>query len=199
MKNGLVCALAVMIIVGCKESNEPNAAVVEQPSVISHIEKTPELVAELKAQETIDDQFRLLYERFETMLDRSDSLTGTDVNKDGIRDDIEAFIDALEVTEPVRKSLKQEARQAQESLYHDWSEKNNANIKKALAISHKYNKILACKKFVGIDVDDNINTGRTVDVLTYNTKARTMTYLAYNHLLDGSVSTSLKAEAQYCE
>ncbi|MGF1837873.1 chromosome partitioning protein ParA [Vibrio atlanticus] len=199
MKNGLVCALAVMIIVGCKESNEPKATAVEQLSVISHIDKTPELVAELKAQPTIDGQFRLLYERFEPMLDRSDFLTGTDENNDGIRDDIEAFIDALEVTEPVRKALKQEARQAQESLYHDWSEKNNANIKKALAISHKYNKILACKKFVGIDVDDNINTGRTVDVLTYNTKARTMTYLAYNHLLDGSVSTSLKVEAKYCE
>ena len=199
MKNGLVYTLVMMLIVGCKESNEPNAAVVEQPSAISHIEKTPELVAELKAQETIDDQFRLLYERFEPMLDRSDSLTGTDVNKDGIRDDIEAFIDALEVTEPVRKALKQNAHYAQESLHHDWSAKNSANIKKALAISHKHNKVLACKKFVGIDVDDNINTGNTIRALTNNTKARTMTYLAYNHLLDGSVSTSLKAEAQYCE
>ncbi|WP_122082509.1 chromosome partitioning protein ParA [Vibrio coralliirubri] len=199
MKNGLVYTLAMMLIVGCKESNEPNATAVEQPSVISHIDKTPELVAELKAQETIDDQLRLLYERFEPMLDRSDSLTGTDVNKDGIRDDIEAFIDALEVTEPVRKALKQNAHYAQESLYHDWSEKNNSNIKKALAISHKYEKVLACKRFIGIDVDDNINTGRTIRALTYNTKARTMTYLAYNHLQDGSVSSSLKAEAKYCE
>ena len=199
MKNGLVCTLAVMLIMGCKGSNEPNVTAVKQPSVISQIEKTPELIAELKAQPTIDDQLRLLYERFESMLDRSDSLTGNDANKDGIRDDIEAFIDALEVTEPVRKALKQNAHYAQESLHHDWSAKNNANIKKALAISHKHNKVLACKKFVGIDVDDNINTGNTIRALTNNTKARTMTYLAYNHLLDGSVSTSLKAEAQYCE
>ncbi|ARP38397.1 chromosome partitioning protein ParA [Vibrio syngnathi] len=199
MKNGLVYTLAVMLIVGCKESNEPNAAVVEQPSVISHIEKTPELVAELKAQETIDDQLRLLYERFEPMLDRSDSLTGTDANNDGIRDDIEAFIDALEVTEPVRKALKQEARQAQESLYHDWNAKTDANIRKALDISYKYDKVLACKEFVGIPVRDITNTGRTVDALTYNTKARTMTYLAYNHLLNGSVSTLLAAEAKFCE
>ncbi|WP_286298053.1 chromosome partitioning protein ParA [Vibrio apostichopi] len=199
MKNGLVCTLAVMLIVGCKESNEPNETAVEQLSVISHIEKTPELVAELKAQETIDDQFRLLYERFEPMLDRSDSLTGTDVNKDGIRDDIEAFIDALEVTEPVRKALKQNAHYAQESLYHDWSVKSNANIKKALAISHKHNKVLACKEFVGIPVRDITNTGQTIRALTNNTKARTMTYLAYNHLLDGSVSTLLPAEAKYCE
>ncbi|CAH7209524.1 Chromosome partitioning protein ParA [Vibrio chagasii] len=199
MKNGLVCTLAVMLIVGCKESNEPNAAVVEQPSVISHIEKTPELVAELKAQETIDDQLRLLYERFEPMLDRSDSLTGTDANNDGIRDDIEAFIDALEVPEPVRKALKQNAHYTQENLYHDFSQNTDANIKKALDISSQYDKVLACEEFVGIDIDDGINTSNTITALTYNTKARTMAYLAYNHLQDGSVSTLLPAEAKYCE
>ncbi|MCG9562927.1 chromosome partitioning protein ParA [Vibrio chagasii] len=199
MKNGLVCTLAVMLIVGCKESNEPNETAVEQPSVISHIEKTPELVAELKAQETIDAQLRLLYERFEPMLDRSDSLTGTDVNKDGIRDDIEAFIDALEVPEPVRKALKQNARYSQENLYHDFSKKTKANIDKAMAMGNRYNKVIACKKFVGIPVRDRTNTGRTIRALTYNTKARTMAYLAYNHLQDGSVSSSLKAEAMYCE
>ncbi|MGF1837872.1 chromosome partitioning protein ParA [Vibrio atlanticus] len=199
MKNGLVCTLAVVLIAGCKESNEPNVTVVEQPSVISHIEKTPELIAELKAQPTIDDQLRLLYERFEPMLDRSDSLTGTDANNDGIRDDIEAFIDALEVTEPVRKALKQNARYTQENLYHDFSQKTHANIKKALEISYKYDEVLACEEFVGIDIDDGINTSNTITSLTYNTKARTMAYLAYNHLQDGSVSTSLKAEEKYCE
>lgn len=196
MKNWLVCTLSVILTVGCNESNESTA---EQLIVISNIEKTPELVAELKAQETIDGQLRLLYDRFEPLLDRSESLTGTDANKDGIRDDIEAFIDALEVTEPVRKALKQEARQAQESLYHDWSEKTDANIRRALRIADKYNKVLACKEFVGIGIDDSISTANTIDALTYNTKARTMTYLTYNHLLDGSVSTLLQAEAQYCE
>ncbi|CAH7001497.1 Chromosome partitioning protein ParA [Vibrio chagasii] len=199
MKNGLVCTLAVMLIVGCKESNEPNETAVEQPSAISHIEKTPELVAELKVQETIDDQLRLLYERFEPMLDRSDSLTGTDVNKDGIRDDIEAFIDALEVTEPARKALKQNARYSQENLYHDFSKKTKTNIDKAMAMGNRYNKVIACKKFVGIPVRDRTNTGKTIRALTYNTKARTMAYLAYSHLQDGAISASLKAEAKYCE
>ncbi|MEZ8099359.1 chromosome partitioning protein ParA [Vibrio bivalvicida] len=199
MKNWLVGTLSVILVLGCKESNESTESNVEQPIVISNIEKTPELIAELKAQETIDGQLRLLYDRFEPLLDRSESLTGTDVNNDGIRDDIEAFIDALEVTEPIRKALKQEARQAQESLYHDWSEKTNTNIRKALDIADKYGKVLACKEFVGIPVRDRTNTGRTVDALTYNTKARTMTYLAYNHLLDGSVSTLLEPEAHYCE
>lgn len=199
MKNLLVCTLSVMLIVGCKGSNKAIENGVEQPIVISNIEKTPELTAELKAQETIDDQFRLLYERFEPMLDRSDSLTGTDANNDGIRDDIEAFIDALEVTEPVRKALKQNARYTQENLYHDFSQKTHANIKKALEISYKYDEVLACKEFVGIAVRDITNTGQIIRALTYNTKARTMAYVAYNHLQDGSVSTSLKAEEKYCE
>ncbi|MFA0674121.1 chromosome partitioning protein ParA, partial [Vibrio sp. 10N.222.51.A6] len=118
---------------------------------------------------------------------------------DGIRDDIEAFIDALEVTEPVRKALKQNARYTQENLYHDFSQKTHANIKKSLEISYKYDEVLACEEFVGIDIDDGINTSNTITSLTYNTKARTMAYLAYNHLQDGSVSTSLKAEEKYCE
>ncbi|TOL49087.1 chromosome partitioning protein ParA, partial [Vibrio parahaemolyticus] len=52
---------------------------------------------------------------------------------------------------------------------------------------------------VGIPVDDSIDTSKTIRALTYNTKARTIAYLAYNHLQDGSVSTSLSAEKQYCE
>ncbi|CAH7472734.1 Chromosome partitioning protein ParA [Vibrio chagasii] len=199
MKNWLVGTLSVILIVACKESNESTENNVGQPIVISNIEKTPELIAELKAQDTIDGQLRLLYDRFELLLDRSDSLTGTDENNDGIRDDIEAFIDALEVPEPVRKALKQNAHYTQENLYHDFSQKTDANIKKALDISSQYDKVLACEEFVGIDIDDGINTSNTITSLTYNTKARTMAYLAYNHLQDGSVSTLLPAEAKYCE
>lgn len=77
------------------------------------LKKTPEIAKELKAQPTIDDQFALLYRTFDYTLDRSDSLTGRDENKDGIRDDIEAFINALEVSEPVRDALKQNARYSQ--------------------------------------------------------------------------------------
>ncbi|MDW1892442.1 chromosome partitioning protein ParA, partial [Vibrio sp. Vb1574] len=161
--------------------------------------KTPEIAKELKAQPTIDDQFALLYRKFDYTLDRSDSLTGRDENKDGIRDDIEAFINALEVSEPVRDALKQNARYSQKNLYYDWSEKTEANIYKAMKIGFEYEKVIACKDFVGIPVDDSIDTSKTIRALTYNTKARTIAYLAYNHLQDGSVSTSLPAEEQYCE
>lgn len=112
---------------------------------------------------------------------------------DGIRDDIEAFINALEVSEPVRSALKQNARYSQKNLYHDWSEKTEANIDKAMAIGKEYLKVIAYENFVGIPVDDSINTSKTITALTYNTKVRTMASLAYNHLQDVAVSTSLPA------
>ncbi|MGR5299294.1 chromosome partitioning protein ParA [Vibrio mediterranei] len=169
-------------------------------NLIHPIEKTPELVQALKAQPTIDGQLRLLYDRYEPMLDRSDSLTGPDENQDGIRDDIEAFINALEVTDPVRNVIKQSARDRQKNLYYDdWSNNSDDNITKAWRMGDEYEKILACYQFVGVDIDDIINTEDTLTALTYNTKARTMNYIAYNHLQDGSYSVSLPAEAQYCE
>ncbi|EKO3816423.1 chromosome partitioning protein ParA [Vibrio harveyi] len=190
--------LALLVLSGCNQQNttasEPNHNHQHQS-----FKKTPKLVEELKAQPTIDDQFALLYRKFDYTLDRSDSLTGRDENKDGIRDDIEAFINALEVSEPVRNALKQDARQTQKNLYYDWSEKTEANIDKAMAIGDEYDKVIACKDFVGIPVDDSIDTSKTITALTYNTKARTMAYLAYNHLQDGAVSTSLPAEEKYCE
>lgn len=187
-----------LLLVGC-DDDDINANNNTDDDVQSVIEKTPELIGLLQSQETINDQFGVLYEQFEPLLDRSDSLTGVDVNNDGIRDDIEAFIEALEVEEPVRNALKQNARYTQENLYYDFTEKTDANINKAMTMGAKYVKVIACKDFVSIPVRDATNTGRTIRALTYNTKARTMAYLAYNHLQNGSVSTLLSAEAQYCE
>ncbi|MGD8110626.1 chromosome partitioning protein ParA [Vibrio sp. TRT 17S01] len=194
----MLCVVALLVaMIGCKDSSSDETAAVLIP--IEGIEKTPELVEKLRAQPTIDDQFGVLYDQFEHMLDRSDSLTGPDTNNDGIRDDIEFFINALEVTEPVRNALKQDARQTQENLYYDFTEKTPENRRKAQSIGDKYLKVIACMEFVGVPVDDIINIGQTLTALTYNTKARTLAYIAYNHLQDGSVSTLLKAEAQHCE
>ncbi|POC09984.1 chromosome partitioning protein ParA, partial [Vibrio vulnificus] len=163
------------------------------------IEKTDELIATLKSQKTINDQLMVIYERYEPLLDRSDSLTGPDNNQDGIRDDIEAFIDVLEVTEPVRKALKQDARSAQENISHDFSDKTESSVSKATEISKKFDRALACYEFVGVEVDDIINSSRLLMSLTYNTKKRTLAFLSYNRLLNGSTSVMLAPEATYCE
>lgn len=111
-----LCLIFILILAGCKTSSEDKTSSPPPiPVAPVVIEKTPELIQELNAQPTIDDQFGVIYENFEHRLDRSESLTGRDGNNNGIRDDIEAFIDALEITEPVRNVLKQNAHYQQET------------------------------------------------------------------------------------
>ncbi|EHI9271936.1 chromosome partitioning protein ParA [Vibrio vulnificus] len=201
MTRTLMTMLVVASVAGCNSSSDSRST---SPSPASatpsiQIEKTDELIATLKSQKTINDQLMVIYERYEPLLDRSDSLTGPDTNQDGIRDDIEAFIDALEVTEPVRKALKQDARSAQENISHDFSDKTESSVSKATEISKKFDRALACYEFVGVEVDDIINSSRLLMSLTYNTKKRTLAFLSYNRLLNGSTSVMLAPEATYCE
>ncbi|EMF7427572.1 chromosome partitioning protein ParA [Vibrio vulnificus] len=201
MTRTLMTMLVVASIAGCNSSGESRSTspspATATPSI--QIEKTDELIATLKSQKTINDQLTVIYERYEPLLDRSDSLTGPDTNQDGIRDDIEAFIDALEVTEPVRNVLKQKARYSQEAISHDFESASDENERLSYKISEKYNKVLACYDYLKVSVEDSTQISRTVRALTYNTKARTLAYLAYNRLLNGTGSTLLSPEEKYCE
>ncbi|MCU8201893.1 chromosome partitioning protein ParA [Vibrio vulnificus] len=201
MTRTLMTMLVVASVAGCNSSSDSRST---SPSPASatpsiQIEKTDELIATLKSQKTINDQLMVIYERYEPLLDRSDSLTGPDTNQDGIRDDIEAFIDALEVTEPVRNVLKQKARYSQEAISHDFESASDENERLSYKISEKYNKVLACYDYLKVSVEDSTQISRTVRALTYNTKARTLAYLAYNRLLNGTGSTLLSPEEKYCE
>ncbi|ELK5318566.1 chromosome partitioning protein ParA [Vibrio vulnificus] len=201
MTRTLMTMLVVASVAGCNSSSDSRST---SPSPASatpsiQIEKTDELIATLKSQKTINDQLMVIYERYEPLLDRSDSLTGPDTNQDGIRDDIEAFIDALEVTGPVRNVLKQKARYSQEAISHDFESASDENERLSYKISEKYNKVLACYDYLKVSVEDSTQISRTVRALTYNTKARTLAYLAYNRLLNGTGSTLLSPEEKYCE
>ncbi|AVW99116.1 chromosome partitioning protein ParA [Vibrio vulnificus] len=201
MTRTLMTMLVVASVAGCNSSSDSRSTspspATATPSI--QIEKTDELIATLKSQKTINDQLMVIYERYEPLLDRSDSLTGPDTNQDGIRDDIEAFIDALEVTEPVRNVLKQKARYSQEAISHDFESATDENERLSYKISEKYNKVLACYDYLKIPVEDSTQISRKVRALTYNTKARTLAYLAYNRLLNGTGSKLLSPEERYCE
>jgi hypothetical protein len=56
-------------------------------------------------------------------LDRSRDLRGPDVNDNGVRDDIEADIDALSLTDPQRKAAMQTARVQQRSMPIDLTDR----------------------------------------------------------------------------
>ncbi|TOP03424.1 chromosome partitioning protein ParA, partial [Vibrio parahaemolyticus] len=65
--------LGLLTLFGCNQQNTPTPDPNNnQPH--QSFEKTPEIAKELKAQPTIDDQFALLYRKFDYTLDRSDSL-----------------------------------------------------------------------------------------------------------------------------
>ncbi|MCU8503757.1 chromosome partitioning protein ParA [Vibrio vulnificus] len=201
MTRTLMTMLVVASVAGCNSSSDSRSTSPSPASATSsiQIEKTDELIATLKSQKTINDQLKVIYERYEPLLDRSDSLTGPDTNQDGIRDDIGAFIDALEVAEPVRNVLKQKARYSQEAISHDFESATDENERLSYKISEKYNKVLACYDYLKVPVEDSTQISRTVRALTYNTKARTLAYLAYNRLLNGTGSTLLSPEEKYCE
>ncbi|MGD8111699.1 chromosome partitioning protein ParA [Vibrio sp. TRT 17S01] len=194
MKKWLHSTIALLSIVGCGESQSSSEGIAPLPPRI-----TSDLALKLEQQENVRDQFSLLLEYFELHFDRSDLLTGVDENVNGIRDDIEAVLNALNVSEPVRKALKQDARYQQENLYHDFSNFTYANVDKAAAIANMYNEVIACKVYVGMSIDDRVATSKHLADLTYNTFDRAMAYLAYESLLDGVFTNVLPPEEQYCD
>lgn len=218
MKSTL-CLLASISLVGCQVEAEQTAQATDEQTAQEQqtsdsssygdniiqvgsvaLELTDELITELQSQPTINDQFMVLYDNFEPLLDRSESLTGPDSNDNGIRDDIEAFIDALQVEEPIRKAIKQNAKFQQKNLYYDFDDsENNELVSLAISIALEYEKVSACQKYVGINIDDRIAIGRTITALSYNTKLRTLAYIKYNRNIDGLVSTSLRPVNKYCD
>ncbi|GHS86784.1 hypothetical protein FACS189487_01700 [Campylobacterota bacterium] len=122
-------------------------------------------------------------------LDTSDSLTGIDANANGIRDDIEAYIEKTYTDEKQRKAVMQFARSMQETLLVDMTNKEAAR-KIAKEVQKRDSIAMDCI-FLAFDVskgDENPSkTWRKVRSMTTNTKARLKAHLAFNQALNGTV------------
>ncbi|WP_299014194.1 chromosome partitioning protein ParA [uncultured Photobacterium sp.] len=142
------------------------------------IAQTPELLKELEGK-PIGKQLTVLYGKFEPVLERSDSLLGPDHNNNGIRDDIEVFIDVLVVSEPAKKAIRQEAKQFQRILSYDFSKKTTESLSYAIDIGKAQLSSRASMEFLGINSDDEVDTIRLLIAFTYNTRLRAYAYLAW--------------------
>jgi transcriptional antiterminator Rof (Rho-off) len=120
-------------------------------------------------------------------LDRSDSLVGPDLDGNGVRDDVDAWIKS-KLTDPKQiAAAMQYARAMQKTLL---VEKGNRIAAKAQSlISHK---AVDCLFVQFENKNTTISLDRIMDgvkAVTTNTKERLQAYLAYNKALDGTTSS----------
>ena len=116
-------------------------------------------------------------------LDRSDSLLGPDLNNNGVRDDIEAYIQTLQLTPSQLKAAMQRARSMQKSLAVDTN--NKAEVQKVGELSMASSNCLFDEVTEGNKASEISNA---IESKTANTKIRVMKYLAYNSASSGSVT-----------
>jgi len=118
-------------------------------------------------------------------LDRSSDIAGPDANKNGVRDDIEAWINAQQVNEPQRKALMQSARSLQQTLLVDLTDK--------AAVQRAGEGIMASVNCAGDQFEPSREKSyplaRKIEAMTANTRERAMRYMQYNKARSGSSTT----------
>jgi len=117
-------------------------------------------------------------------LERSNSIAGIDLDSDGIRDDIEVFIDANYSGIPQRAAAIQSAKAFQEAMLVDVSD-----IIAVKEINRNISRSDHCiySQFDGAnDSKPPAQVSRKIESLTTNTKERLLAYLAFNKALDGT-------------
>ena len=123
-------------------------------------------------------------------LDRTDTVRGIDADDDGVRDDVEAYIDthfpALEA--PAR----QLATALQSSLLVD-----RADAEELGAVAVEIARAVYCLQRSGRFVENMPDDPDVIDDLqsiTANTKRRMLHYVAFNAALEGTLSFPLQGE-----
>jgi len=117
-------------------------------------------------------------------LERTDTVEGIDADKNGIRDDIDVYIQKTYPSAERQKAVSQYARSLQASLSVDKADKIAVKAitnEKARAISCIFEKIPNGKSPNGDRVVKEILS------MTTNTKQRQLEYLALDKALDGTV------------
>lgn len=128
------------------------------------------------------------------VLEREPTLGGIDANDNGVRDDIERYIEKKYVEPAQRKAAMQTARAYQQMLLVDKSD--------AVALENVSGtgfRAIVClnRIFSGNDVANSSLVRTDIKAITTNTKQRLLAYLAYNKAHDGSVSRL--PEGETCE
>ena len=137
---------------------------------------------------TIKEQIKALEDSGKLpKLDRSSSIAGPDINKNGIRDDIDAWIGALPITDAQKKAAEQAARVRQAELLVDLNDKAEHDRLGVMA-----SRSIKCLRVVFMpDYQRGYDLSSQIEAITANTKERAKQYIAFNRAVSGTVESSV--------
>ncbi len=116
-------------------------------------------------------------------LDRSDSLAGPDDDRNGVRDDIDAYIARSYADPGQRAAALQLARALQAAVVLNSPEKEPNRL-----VGQQMSRATYCTglRFSASGTPNFHTVGRELEAITANTKARLKAYLQHNKALDGT-------------
>jgi hypothetical protein len=169
----VLCASTLLALSACMGQDKPAA----DATGLASVSATPAtLLAQIQALEASGAL---------PALDRSADIQGPDANNNGVRDDIEAWIAALPITETQKKAAMQEARAQQRMLIVDLTDR--------VALQSTADQMAAsvvCRGDVfSPNFQDGSNLGAKIEAITANTRERARRYVNYNKARSGSSLT----------
>ena len=117
-----------------------------------------------------------------TVFDRSDDIAGTDADTNGIRDDIERYIDSFSLPADRAAAARQVARSLQSAVLADVADRDSL-----LDASLAMRRAVACLAERSTEALEVSELVRALEAATANTRQRTDRYVAYNDALSGEV------------
>ncbi|WP_159737614.1 hypothetical protein [Vibrio atypicus] len=192
MNKTVAALVGCVLLVGCVP--EGNARNKEDKIVLSEQDRQA-----LESASTTKAQLTYLYQNFEPVLNRDDTLKGVDADENGIRDDIDEFINALVIPEDERGFYQQSARYTQTVFDYDYSGGTEIDTEIAYAHALKYDVVINCMIQLNLDWDDATGSEELLFAMTLNTKLRSEHYVYYNKVLDGSAFEITEPTGDDCE
>jgi hypothetical protein len=185
----LIYTLAALLLTACGggSGSAPGAPATSITPTTTTVVTTPTGTASTAAPANLKAMIKALEDNGQLpKLDRSSDIKGPDVDNNGIRDDIDAWIAALPITAAQKKAAQQAARVQQATLLVDLSDK--------LALQAVGDRISASVRCIRLefmpDYQKGFDLDSQIEAITANTKARAMQYIKYNRARSGSATTS---------
>jgi len=165
LKKLLLASMCMFALSACGGENDSN------------INKTSQVNNPKDLFQKLEDEGKL------PKLDRSDSILGSDLNNNGIRDDVDQYIQKTYLDPEKRKSVNQYAQNTQAKLAVDPNDKlavKRVSLESARALTCVYD-------FYEDGLGPNGEIHEDIFSVTYNTKKRLKAYYDYDEAVSGSV------------